>query len=103
MVRPDEWPYRPTLEAALAWCVECLTDTIANAAPTDAVVPIPVPEAAPSTLPADPVPVLLRLAARHVGQVMTVRFTRAGCSLHLHDDEGIHLLAEAPDLHAIEG
>ncbi|WP_176092932.1 hypothetical protein [Verrucosispora sp. NA02020] len=102
-VRPDEWPYRPTLEAALAWCVECLTDTIASAAPADAVVPIPVPEAPPTALPADPVPVLLRLAARHVGQVLTVRFTRAGCTLHLHDDEGIHLIAEAPDLYAVEG
>ena len=100
-VRPDELPYRPTLEAALAWCVECLTDTVAEAVPADLAVPIPVPAAAPSDPPADPVPVLLRLAARHAGQVLTVRFTRAGCTLHLHHDEGVRLLAEATDLHEL--
>ncbi|WP_147376176.1 hypothetical protein [Micromonospora radicis] len=101
-VRPDQWPYRQTLEAALAWCVEFLPDTVAGVVPVDAAVPIPVPAAAPSDLPADPVPVLLRLAARHAGQVLTVRFTRAGCTLYLHHDEGMHLLAEALDLHDIE-
>ncbi|GIJ29178.1 hypothetical protein Vqi01_43400 [Micromonospora qiuiae] len=100
-VSPDELPYRPTLEAALAWCVECLTDTVAEAVPADSAVPIPVPAAAPNDRPADPVPVLLRLAARHAGQTLTVRFTRAGCTLHLHHDEGVHLLAEATDLHEL--
>ncbi|WP_341719469.1 hypothetical protein QQG74_06935 [Micromonospora sp. FIMYZ51] len=93
-VRPDEWPYRPTLETALAWCVECLPDTIAEVVPVDPAIPIPTPDAAPNDLPADPVPVLLRLAARHAGQILTVRFTRAGCTLHLHDDDGVRLLTE---------
>ncbi|MEV4709899.1 hypothetical protein [Micromonospora sp. NPDC049374] len=98
-VRPDEWPHRPTLEAALAWCVECLDDSVADAVPADPVVPIRVPAAAPDELLADPVPALLRLAARHAGQTLTVRFTRAGCAVHLHDDGGVRLLAEATDLH----
>ena len=42
-VRPDDFPYRPTLAAALSWCVECLTDAVAGAAPTDPTAPIPVP------------------------------------------------------------
>ena len=32
-VRPDDFPYRPSLAAALSWCVECLTDAVAGAAP----------------------------------------------------------------------
>ncbi|MEU7675883.1 hypothetical protein AB0C42_13825 [Micromonospora taraxaci] len=47
---------------------------------------------------ADPEPELLRLAARHAGQVVTVRFTRAGCTVHRHDEDGVRLLAEALDL-----
>ncbi|MET8365892.1 hypothetical protein ABZU53_20275 [Micromonospora sp. NPDC005194] len=37
-------------------------------------------------------------AAQHAGQVVTVRFTRANCVVHRHDDGGVRLLAEAPDL-----
>ncbi|MEU8387236.1 hypothetical protein [Micromonospora sp. NPDC048843] len=96
-VRPDDFPYRPSLAAALSWCVECLTDAVAGAAPTDPTVPIPVPGSGPRDI-ADPEPELLRLAAQHAGQVLTVRFTRAGCTAYRHDDDGVHLLAEAPDL-----
>ncbi|MDG9678163.1 hypothetical protein [Micromonospora sp. DH14] len=49
---------------------------------------------------ADPEQDLLRLAARHAGQVITVRFTRAGCTVHLQDDD-VRLLAAAPDLRDI--
>ncbi|MET8093141.1 hypothetical protein [Micromonospora sp. NPDC005220] len=96
-VRPDDFPYRPSLAAALAWCVECLTDAVAGAAPTDPTAPIPVPCSGPRDV-ADPEPELLRLAAQHAGQVVTVRFTRAGCTVHRHDDDGVRLLAAAPDL-----
>ncbi|MFG1763134.1 hypothetical protein ACGFIH_07395 [Micromonospora parva] len=96
-VRPDDFPYRPSLAAALSWCVECLTDAVAGAASTDPTVPIPVPGSGPRDV-ADPEPELLRLAAQHAGQVVTVRFTRAGCTVHRHDDDGVRLLAEAGDL-----
>ncbi|MFC7706970.1 hypothetical protein [Micromonospora lupini] len=97
-VRPDDLPYRPSLAAALAWCRECLTDAIAGAAPTDPAVPIPVPWSGPRDLVADPEPDLLRLAARHAGRAVTLRFTRAGCTVHRHDDDGVRLLAHATDL-----
>ncbi|WP_406067038.1 hypothetical protein [Micromonospora sp. NBC_01638] len=97
-VRPDDLPYRPSLAAALAWCVECLTDEVAGAAPTDPEAPIPVPWSGPRDLVADPVADLLRLAAQHAGQAVTVRFNRTGCAVHRHDDDGVRLLAEAPDL-----
>ncbi|MEU4550520.1 hypothetical protein [Micromonospora violae] len=97
-VHPDDVPYRPSLAAALAWCVECLTDAVAQAAPTDPTAPIPVPWSRPRELVVDPAPDLLRLASRHAGQAVTVRFTRAGCTVHRHDDDGVRLLAETPDL-----
>ncbi|MEU1585333.1 hypothetical protein [Micromonospora sp. NPDC005710] len=96
-VRPDDFPYQPSLAAALAWCVECLTDAVAGAAPTDPTAPIPVPRSRPRDV-ADPEQDLVRLAARHAGQVITVRFTRAGCNVHLHDDDGVELVAAVPDL-----
>ncbi|WFE49906.1 hypothetical protein [Micromonospora sp. WMMD1155] len=96
-VRPDDFPHRPSLAAALAWCVECLTDAVAAATPTDPAVSIPVPRSGPRDV-ADPEPELLRLAARHAGQVVTVRFTRTGCTVHRHDEDGVCLLAEALDL-----
>ncbi|MGC4867248.1 hypothetical protein ACLQ3B_17665 [Micromonospora sp. DT53] len=97
-VSPDDLPYRPSLAAALAWCRECLTDAVASAAPTNPATPIPVPWSGPRDLVADPEPDLLRLASRHAGQAVTVRFTRAGCAVHRHDDDAVRLLAEAPDL-----
>ncbi|WP_139217879.1 hypothetical protein [Micromonospora phaseoli] len=60
--------------------------------------PIPVPGSGPRDPVADPEPALLRLAARYAGQTLTVRFTRTGCTVHRHDDDGVRLLAEVPDL-----
>lgn len=97
-VLPDDLPYRPSLAAALAWCREGLTDAVASAAPANPAVPIPMPWSGPRAIVADPVANLVRLAARHAGQAVTVRFTRAGCAVHRHDDDGVRLLAEGPDL-----
>ncbi|MEV4820746.1 hypothetical protein [Micromonospora sp. NPDC049274] len=100
-VLPDDLPYRPSLAAALAWCREGLTDAVASAVPADPAVPIPVPWSGPRDLAGDPEPDLLRLAARHAGQAVTVRFTRAGCAVHRHDDDGLRLLAQALDLRGV--
>ncbi|MFI7660896.1 hypothetical protein ACIBTW_18645 [Micromonospora parva] len=81
-VRPDEFPCRPSLAAALAWCAECLIDAVAEAVPSDPTTPIPVPRSEPRDV-ADPDQELLRLAAQHAGQVVTVRFTRAGRTVSL--------------------
>ncbi|MGC4747195.1 hypothetical protein ACLQ28_16285 [Micromonospora sp. DT201] len=97
-VSPDDLPYRPSLVAALAWGWECLTDAVASAALTDPATPIPVPWSGARGIVADLEPVLLRLAALHAGQAVAVRFTRAGCTVHRHDDDGVRLLAEGPDL-----
>ncbi|MET8041791.1 hypothetical protein ABZU25_13115 [Micromonospora sp. NPDC005215] len=100
-VRPDDLPYRPSLAAALAWCRECLTDAVAGAAPSDPATPIPAPWSGPRGIVADPEPDLLRLAARHAGRAVTVRFTRAGCAVHRHDDDGVRLLARSRDLRGL--
>ncbi|MEU8085868.1 hypothetical protein AB0B57_19930 [Micromonospora sp. NPDC049101] len=97
-VLPDDLPYRPSLAAALAWCRECLSDAVAGAAPIDPATPIPLPWSRACGIVADPEPDLLRLAARHAGQALTVRFTRAGCAVHRHDDDGVRLLARTRDL-----
>ncbi|MEU7797756.1 hypothetical protein AB0B10_00625 [Micromonospora arborensis] len=97
-VSPDNLPYRPSLAAALALCRECLTDAVASAAPTDPATPIPAPWSGSCDLVVDPEPDLLRLAAQHAGQAVTVRFTRAGCAVHRHDYDGVRLLAKGPDL-----
>lgn len=96
-VRSDAFPCRPSLVAALAWCAECLTDAVAGAVPPDPTTAIPVPCSGPRDV-ADPEQELLRLAAQHAGQVVTIRFTRAGCTVHRHGDDGIRLIAEARDL-----
>ncbi|MBB5479513.1 hypothetical protein [Micromonospora parathelypteridis] len=101
-VLPDDLPYRPSLAAARAWCRECLTDAIAGAAPTD-------PAARPSRCPgrglgtSSPIPrrICCGSLPRHAGQAVTVRFTRAGCAVHRHDDDGVRLLAEGPDLRGV--
>ncbi|MFF0154738.1 hypothetical protein [Micromonospora sp. NPDC005203] len=100
-VLPDDLPYRPSLAAALASCRECLTDAVAGAAPIDPAVPIPRPWSGPRGILPDPEPDLLRLAARHAGQAVTVRFTRAGCAVHRHDDDGVRLLARTRDLRGL--
>jgi hypothetical protein len=93
-VHPDDLPCRPSLEAAIAHCLDGLDVTLPETAPADPDSPIPVPGSAGRALPADPVPELLRLAARHAGRALTVRFTRSGCTVHRHDDEGPILLTE---------
>ncbi len=95
---PDDLPHQPSLAAALAWCVESLTDAVAGAVPADPATPIPVPCSGAYGFVIDPEPDLLRLAARHAGQAVTVRFTRAGCAVHRHDADGVRLLAQVPDL-----
>ncbi|WP_433391071.1 hypothetical protein [Micromonospora sp. KLBMP9576] len=97
-VCPDDLPERPSLEAAVAHCLDCLDVTLPETVPADPEEPIPVPQSTPRALPADPVPALLRLAARHAGRPLAVRFTRSGCTVHRHDGGGPRLLAEGSDL-----
>ncbi|MEV5818859.1 hypothetical protein ACFYMB_06755 [Micromonospora haikouensis] len=97
-VRPDDLPDRPSLAAAVAHCLECLDVTLPETAPADPRTPVPVPRSTPCPLPPDPVPGLRRLAARHAGRPLSVRFTPAGRTVHRHDDDGVRLLAEGVDL-----
>ncbi|MEV4829475.1 hypothetical protein AB0K25_14285 [Micromonospora sp. NPDC049257] len=97
-VRPDDLPDRPSLAAAVAHCVECLDVTLPQTVPADPRTPVPVPRSTSRPLPPDPVPGLRRLAARHHGRPLSVRFTRAGRTVHGHDDDGPCLIAEDDDL-----
>ncbi|WP_328339284.1 hypothetical protein [Micromonospora sp. NBC_00421] len=97
-VRPDDLPDRPSLAAAVAHCMECLDVTLPETVPADPRMSVPVPRSASRPLPPDPVPGLRRLAARHAGRPLSVRFTRTGSAVHRHDDDGAHLIAEGDDL-----
>ncbi|MEU7958168.1 hypothetical protein [Micromonospora humida] len=97
-VRPDDLPDRPSLAAAVAHCLECLDVILPETVPADPRVPVPAPRSVPRPLPSDPVPGLRRLAARHAGQPLSVRFTRAGSTVHRHDEDGPCLIAEDDDL-----
>ncbi|OWV13590.1 hypothetical protein B5D80_00165 [Micromonospora wenchangensis] len=97
-IRPDDLPDRPSLAAAVAHCLECLDVLLPQTVPDDPRQPVPAPRTAPRPLPPDPVPELRRLAARHAGRPLSIRFTRAGHTVHRHDDDGIRLVSEAGDL-----
>ncbi|MGW1057496.1 hypothetical protein [Micromonospora rubida] len=97
-VCPDDLPCRPSLEAAVADCLDGLDAALPETVPTDPEVAVPLPQSAPRPVPADPVPALLRLAAQHAGRTVTARFTRAGCAVHRHDDGAVRLVAVGPDL-----
>ncbi|NBE81807.1 hypothetical protein [Micromonospora rubida] len=97
-VRPDDLPCRPSLEAAVAHCLECLDVALTETVPADPEKSIPVPQSTPRALPSDPLPGLLRLAARHAGRTVTVRFAWSGCTVHCHDEDGPLHLAEGSDL-----
>ncbi|MFF5171342.1 hypothetical protein ACFY3U_01745 [Micromonospora sp. NPDC000089] len=97
-VHPGDLPDRFSLEAAVAHCLECLDVTLPETVPEDPGAPLPAPRSAPRALPTDPVPALLRLAARHAGRSLTVRFSRAGRTVHRHDEGGPCGLDDALDL-----
>lgn len=96
-VDPDDLPTRPSLAAALADCFTHLADDLAGLVPADPDVPLPVPGASPGDPVPDPEPQLLRLAAAYPGRAVTMCFTRAGRTVHRHDDDGVRRLA-ASDL-----
>ncbi|GLY24542.1 hypothetical protein Misp04_42740 [Micromonospora sp. NBRC 101691] len=88
-VHPADLPTRPSLATALDECLTHLADDLAGLVPADPGVPLPVPLSPARGPVADPVPALLRLAAEHAGRAVTLRFTRAGHTAHLHDGDGI--------------
>ncbi|WP_416900733.1 hypothetical protein [Micromonospora echinospora] len=91
-VHPADLPTRPSLATALDECLAHLADDLAGLVPADPDVPLPVPCSPTRDPVADPVPALLRLTAEHAGRAVTLRFTRAGHTAHLHDDDGIRLV-----------
>ncbi|ASW53828.1 hypothetical protein [Plantactinospora sp. KBS50] len=97
-VPADEFPADPSAAAAAGALVEQLDIALADAVPADPEVAIPAPRAEPAALPDDPVPDLARLAARHSGRAVTVRFTRTGCELYLPAVSRVRWLARADDL-----
>ncbi|SCL34201.1 hypothetical protein GA0074692_3770 [Micromonospora pallida] len=88
-VHPADLPTRPSLAAALDECLTHLADDLAGLLSADPGVPLPVPCSPARESVADPVPVLLRLAAEYGGRAVTLRFTRAGHTARLHDDDGV--------------
>ncbi|XTZ13342.1 hypothetical protein ACQSSU_17525 [Micromonospora echinospora] len=91
-VHPADLPTRPSLATALDECLTHLADDLAGLVPADPDVPLPVPGFPAGEPLADPEPALLRLAAEHAGRAVTLRFTRAGHTAHLHDDGGMRLV-----------
>jgi hypothetical protein len=100
-------PVRPTVEAAIAFCLDHLDYAATGAVPVDVDRPIPVPHSsAPPGDPvsggpassADPLPLILRLAAHHPGEQVVVHLDGAGCQIHLGDPADRRLLARADHL-----
>jgi hypothetical protein len=90
-------PLRPTVEAAVAYCLRYLELAVAGAVPADPGRPVPAPNAPPGVVD-DPVPWLLRLAAHHAGEAVSAYLDRAGCRLFLHERGGARQLAQAATL-----
>ncbi|HEY0700946.1 MAG TPA: hypothetical protein VGD43_24445, partial [Micromonospora sp.] len=97
---PVGWdvPLHPSVEAAVAACLEHLANAVDQAVPADPGTPIPVPHA-PATLPGpDPEPLLSRLAQQHGGEPVAVTFHADGCAVHLVERDATRLLARAGSL-----
>ncbi|MGC4807176.1 hypothetical protein [Micromonospora sp. DT233] len=88
-------PLRPCVEAATAFCLKYLDNAVTAAVPAAAELPIAVPQAPATALPADPVPLILRLAGGFPGATVLVELGRYGCRVHLSDADGCRLLARA--------
>ncbi|QLQ39705.1 hypothetical protein [Micromonospora robiginosa] len=91
-VHPDDLPTRPSLASALDDCLTHLADDVAELVHTDPDEPLPVPGSPACEPGTDPVPALVRLAAQHAGRAVTLRVTRAGHTVHRHDDGGVRLI-----------
>jgi hypothetical protein len=89
---------RPTLAGAVAYALDYLESVLAEAVPDDPAQPIAVPQAPASDEIADPEPLLLRLAAHHAGQWVTVHFWSTGCRIDLREQGNLRHLATAADL-----
>ncbi|RGC69898.1 hypothetical protein C5N14_05675 [Micromonospora sp. MW-13] len=99
-VHHDDLPCRASLETAVAHCLDGLDVALPETVPEDPGVAVPVPRSDARPLPPDPVPGLRRLAGQHAGRPLSVRFSRAGCAVYRHDDDGPLLLVEGDDLPA---
>ncbi|WP_140158107.1 hypothetical protein [Micromonospora sp. NBS 11-29] len=93
-VHPDDLPTRPSLAAALADCLADLADDVGELVPTDPDESLPAPGAPARAPAANPLPELARLAAEHPGRAVTLRVTRAGRTVHRHDDDGVRLVGQ---------
>ncbi|MFB9234003.1 hypothetical protein ACFFWC_00380 [Plantactinospora siamensis] len=97
----DEFPTAAGPRAAVAALIDVLDLAFAERVPVDPHVAIPAPDHDPVAVPGDPVPELIRLAARHAGRAITVRFTRAGCELYLLGAGRARRSVQAADLPAL--
>ncbi|TDC72885.1 hypothetical protein E1193_26795 [Micromonospora sp. KC606] len=86
-------PWWPSPEAAAADCLDRLAHALREAVPREPDRPVPAPGTGAPPAAADPVPVLLRLARRHAGQVVAVRLDRAGCRFWLAEADAPRALS----------
>ncbi|MFC7546750.1 hypothetical protein [Plantactinospora sp. GCM10030261] len=84
----DEPVYHPTPVAAVAALVDYLDGALAETVPDAPGQALPRPSSAARPLAVDPVPALARLARRHPGETVTVRFSRAGRDLRVAHRDG---------------
>ncbi|MGC4854627.1 hypothetical protein ACLQ24_14830 [Micromonospora sp. DT4] len=92
-------PVRPTVEAAIAFCLDHLDNAITEAAPVEVAQPIPVPHSPALPGPTvDPLPLIRKLAVHHPGEQVVVHLDGGCCQLHLGDPTARRLLARAHHL-----
>ncbi|MGW0435269.1 hypothetical protein ACWDV4_22360 [Micromonospora sp. NPDC003197] len=90
------WPCQPTVEAAAAYFLEYLENTVYNAVPADPRQGIPVPQTPQPAPPVeDPVPLIRRLAQHHAGNPVSIRYHHTGCQLYVHESDGLRHLVSA--------
>ncbi|MEU5905370.1 hypothetical protein ABZ780_13465 [Micromonospora sp. NPDC047467] len=103
VVHPDA-PIEPapvlsrSLQAAVADCLEHLDNALLAVVPRDPEQPVPAPGLSVPPVVADPTALLSRLGRHYAGQLVTARFTRGGCQLHLGQRDGPLPLARAATL-----
>lgn len=93
-------PLHRSLPAAVAACLTYLEVALAATVPDDPHQPIPVPQTLRRRPVDDPGRLLARLGHHHPGKPVTVRFDRAGCTVHVHEYGNTHVLAKAATLAA---
>ncbi len=95
-----EFAFWPSVELAVARCVEYLDSHLLATVPREPDRPVPAPQTAPSPPLPDPTALLRRVGRHYAGHPVVASFDRTGCRLWLTEGAVVRPLAHAPTLNA---